>query len=98
MAGNLFLGAFMLGSKYMDLNQVSYMSTRLVIPNVFFSCAGTQSITSVISSEPDHPRSDGPTRAECARNAGEEESLLNTVWSIGQKMFLAWAISQLGMQ
>jgi hypothetical protein len=38
-------------------------------------------------------------RAQNAQaNAGGEESLLSTVWSIGQKMFLAWAISQLGMQ
>jgi hypothetical protein len=31
-------------------------------------------------------------------NAREEEALLNKVWSIGQKVFLAWAISQLGMR
>ena len=31
-------------------------------------------------------------------NAEGGESLLNTIWSIGQKAFLAWAISQLGMQ
>lgn len=38
-------------------------------------------------------------RAQNAQaNAGEEQSLLNTVWGIGQKVLLAWAISQLGMQ
>jgi len=43
-----------------------------------------------------------PAMAERAQNAqvnaGEEESLMNTVWGIAQKMFLAWAVSQLGMQ
>ena len=38
-------------------------------------------------------------RAQNAQvNAREEESLLNTVWSIGQKVLLVLAVTQLGMQ
>jgi hypothetical protein len=31
-------------------------------------------------------------------NAREEDSLMNTIWSVGQKAFLAWAVSQLSMR
>lgn len=82
----------------MDLNRVSYMSTRFAISNVFFSRTGSQLraydifrtlTTTALMAE----------RAQNAQaNAEEEKSLLSTIWGVGQKMFLAWAVAQLGMQ
>jgi len=56
----------MLCFEYTDLKQVSYMSTHLAISNMFFSRAESQLIANVTLSEPDHARSDGPTRPKCA--------------------------------